>query len=65
MANEVVNELEEVELRHLRKLPKLKNEFRYVFYFVGLFVGVVLLVCFWIVFGVLLIVIWCGDDWCC
>ena len=31
MANEVVNELEEVEIRHLRKLPKLKNEFRYVF----------------------------------
>jgi len=30
MANEVVNELEEVEMKHLRKLPKLKNEFRYV-----------------------------------
>lgn len=27
MASEVVNELEEVEVRHLRKLPKLKNEF--------------------------------------
>jgi len=30
MSNEVVNELEEVEMKHLRKLPKLKNEFRYV-----------------------------------
>ena len=34
MASEVVNELEEVEVRHLRKLPKLKNEFRYVLYFI-------------------------------
>ena len=32
MANEVVNELEEVEMRHLKKLPKLKNEFRYVLF---------------------------------
>ena len=45
MANEVVNELEEVEARHLKKLPKLKNEFRYVF------ILFVYFVCVWCCLG--------------